>query len=461
MQSRRDLFQAHRLMTQRAALALLRGEPDIPDQPLRRLNVAAFSGVLVAVIVAALFGIWGLLGHGDSQLQPKPGTLVIDKQTGTAYVFCQGGKLCPVLNYASARLALQSSSVDQQTVSQASLTKFARGPLIGIPGLPQPLPDPGLLLRQPWSVCVQTVLGLSGDRTSTTLVGGIGTGGHSLAGGALLAQALGQDWVIWDGQRMPVQPSRLQALFVSRQPVAVPPVWLNALPQGPAFVPPVIAGQDTPVSGPGGTVLVGQVFEVTAVGGTPPRYYVMLRSGLAPISQTQAELLDFEPSAPKPSMLNASQVSGHLSTATVPSGGLPTTVPVVPPRISSSAPLCVAYGATGAGSTMARQVVLGGRVPSGGTPTGRAADVDRVTLPPGAGALVGAAPGTGRVGGAISYFLVAGGRRYALASQSVAAMLGYNLSRQAVQLPAGVIDLIPLGPALDPAEATRPVSPGG
>ena len=29
MQSRRDLFQAHRLMTQRAALALLRGEPDI------------------------------------------------------------------------------------------------------------------------------------------------------------------------------------------------------------------------------------------------------------------------------------------------------------------------------------------------------------------------------------------------------------------------------------------------
>jgi type VII secretion protein EccB len=459
MQSRRDLFQAHRLMTQRAALALLRGEPDIPDQPLRRLNVAAFSGVLVAVIVAALFGIWGLLGHGGSQLQPKPGTLVIDKQTGTAYVFCQGGKLCPVLNYASARLALQSSSVDQQTVSQASLTKFARGPLIGIPGLPQPLPDPGLLLRQPWSVCLQTVIGLSGDRTSTTLVGGIGTGGHSLAGGALLAQALGQDWVIWDGQRMPVQPSRLQALFAPRQPVAVPPVWLDALPQGPAFAPPAIAGQGTPVTGPGGTVLVGQVYEVTVVGGRPPQYYVMLRSGLARISETQAALLDFEPSAPKPSMLNPSQVSGHLSAATVPDGGLPSVVPAVV-RASSSAPLCVVYGATGAGSTMARQVVLGGRVPSGGTPTGRAADVDRVTLPPGAGALVGAAPGTGRAGGAISYFLVAGGRRYALASQSVAAMLGYNLSTQAVQLPAGVVDLIPSGPALDPAEATRPV-PGG
>ena len=134
MQSRRDLFQAHRLMTQRASLALLRGEPDIPDQPLRRLNVAAFTGVLVAVIVTALFLIWGLLGHGGSSVRNQPGTLIIDKQTGQSYVFCQHGKLCPVVNYASARLALRSSAVTQQTVNQAALAKFARGPLIGIPG---------------------------------------------------------------------------------------------------------------------------------------------------------------------------------------------------------------------------------------------------------------------------------------------------------------------------------------
>ncbi len=460
MQSRRDLFQAHRLMTQRAALALLRGEPDIPDQPLRRLNIAAFSGVLVAVIVAALFGIWGLLGHGGAPLHQQPGTLVIDRQTGTSYVFCQGGELCPVLNYASARLALQSSSVDQQTVSQASLAKFARGPLIGIPGLPQPLPDSGLLFRQPWSVCTQTAIGLSGPKTITTLVGGTGTGGRSLGAGALLTQALGQDWVIWDGQRMPIQPGLLQTLFASRQPVAVPPVWLDAMPEGPAFAPPAIAGQGGTVAGPLGTVTVGQVYEVTAVGGSPPQYYVMLRDGLARISETQAALLDFEPSAPKPSMLNPSQVTGHLSAATVPDGGLPGSVPAVV-SAGSSAPLCVVYAATAAGSTLARQVVLGGQVPSGGMATGTAADVDQVALPPGAGALVGAAPGTGQAAGAISYFLVSGGRRYALASQSVAAMLGYDLSTQSVLLPAGVLDLIPPGPALDPAAATRPVPPGG
>ena len=461
MQSRRDLFQAHRLMTQRAALALLRGEPDIPDQPLRRLNIAAFSGVLVAVIVAALFGIWGLLGHGGSQLHQQPGTLVIDRQTGTSYVFCQGSKLCPVLNYASARLALQSTSVDQQTVSQASLAKFARGPLIGIPGLPQPLPDPGLLFRQPWSVCMQTVIGPSGPRAITTLAGGIGTGGKSLGGSALLTQSLGQDWVIWDGQRMPIQSGMLQTLFSSRQPIAVPPFWLDALPEGPAFAPPAIAGQGDTLVGPGGsTVFVGQVYEVNAVGGSPPQYYVMLQSGLARISETQAALLDFEPSAPKPSMLSPSQVTGHLSAVTVPDGGLPSSVPAVA-GTSSAAPVCVVYATRGTGSTLARQVVFGGQVPSGGTPTGVATDVDRIALPPGAGALVGAAPGTGQAAGAISYFLVSGGRRYALASQSVAAMLGYDLSTQAVLLPAGVLDLIPSGPALDPAEAARPAPPGG
>jgi hypothetical protein len=152
MQSRRDLFQAHRLMTQRASLALLRGEPDVPDQPLRRLNVAVFSGVFVAVIITGLLFILGLLGHGSSSIQNTPGMLVIDKQTGTPFVFCEGKKLCPVVNYASARLALGNSPLNQQTVDQSALTKFPRGPEIGIPGLPQPLPASSLLVRQPWSV---------------------------------------------------------------------------------------------------------------------------------------------------------------------------------------------------------------------------------------------------------------------------------------------------------------------
>ena len=78
MQNRKDLLQAHRLMTRRSALALLCGEPDSPNQPLRRLNLATISSVLVGVIAAAVFGVLGLLAPGSATGLTRPGTLVID-----------------------------------------------------------------------------------------------------------------------------------------------------------------------------------------------------------------------------------------------------------------------------------------------------------------------------------------------------------------------------------------------
>ncbi len=462
MQSRRDLFQAHRLMTQRAALALLRGEPDVPDQPLRRLNVAAFSGVLVAAIVTVLFFIWGLIGHSGSALRYQPGTLVIDNQTGTSFVFCRHHELCPVVNYASARLALDSTSLNQQTVSQSALATFARGPLIGIPGLPQPLPDPGLLVRQPWSVCTARRSTLvSRAHTVTALAGGIGVDGRSLGTGALVVRdAAGQDWVIWNGQRMVIEQSALPALRAVQSVVPVPSVWLNALPEGPAFAPPAIPHQGATVTGPAGTpVKVGQVFGVPAVSGT--QYYVMLADGLAPITSMQAQLIDFEAGEPARVTLSPSLISGHLSAATVPGGGLPASIPQVQAP-SPAVPICVVYAAArGDGSGgLTRQVETGGHMPQGGVPASSPDDVDQVVLPPGAGALVGADPGTGSDPGVISYYLVADGRRFALASTKVAGVLGYRLSR-AVLLPAGVVHLIPAGPALDPARAVKPVPSSG
>jgi type VII secretion protein EccB len=465
-QSRRDLYQAHRLMTQRAALALLRGEPDVPDQPLRRLNVAAISSVLVAVIVAAVFVIWALLTHGGAALQREPGTLVIDKQTGQSYVFCEKNKLCPVVNYASARLALRAApaNLDQQTVSQAALTGIPRGPLIGIPGLPQPLPEPDLLIRQPWSVCERTEATLSGQRTITALAGGIATGGRPIGNNALLVQDLGQDWVVWDGERLAIQPGVLTFVFGAQQVASVPTAWLNSLPEGPAFAAPAIPGLGRAVAGvAGGTAKVGQLYQVNAVAGSP-RYYVLLSDDrLARITPVELLLLESQSDVPRPVRLNPSQVLGHLSTATL-GPGLPSSVPVVA-GTGASAPLCVVYAAPGGVGALTRQVLAGGRMPSGGIATSDPTGVGQVVLPAGRGALVGAAPGTGQSGGAISYFLVADGpagtgQRYALASGSVAAMLGYKLS-QAVLLPAGVIDLIPEGPALSPAAAVRPVPSGG
>ena len=261
MQTRRDLLQAHRLMTQRAALALLQAEPDPPDRPLRRLNVGLICSVLVAVIVAAAFGVWGILAPGHAQGLTSPGTLIIDSQTGTSYIWCQHGKLCPVVNYASARLALGTSSPDQRTVSQASLAHYPRGPLIGIPGLPEPLPAPDMLAGQPWSVCVQTVSDQATlqRNTTTTLVGGRPVGGRPIAAAsALLVSSAGRDWVLWDGQRLMIpramQQNVLTALAAAGSPAGCRPPGSTPSPRVPSSrrpgSPGSAAGCPVPGAGP-------------------------------------------------------------------------------------------------------------------------------------------------------------------------------------------------------------------
>ena len=184
MQTRRDLLQAHRLMTQRAALALLQAEPDPPDQPLRRLNVGLISSVLVAVIVAAAFGVWGLLGARARAGPDAPGTLIIDSQTGTSYIWCEHGKLCPVVNYASARLALGTSTPDQRTVD---------------PGVAGPVPArpddrhsrPARAAAGPGHAGRPALVGVRADghqpghaaaQTTTTVVGGRRVGGRPMTG---------------------------------------------------------------------------------------------------------------------------------------------------------------------------------------------------------------------------------------------------------------------------------------
>ncbi|HEY2522573.1 MAG TPA: type VII secretion protein EccB, partial [Streptosporangiaceae bacterium] len=139
MPTHKDLLQAHRLMTQRSALALITGEPDSPHQPLRRLNTGLVSSLLVAAIAAAVFAVLGLIAPASASNLTKAGTLVIDSGTATAYVPCDHGKLCPALNYPSALLALDSDQVRRVEASPAALGRYPGGPTIGVPGLPQDL----------------------------------------------------------------------------------------------------------------------------------------------------------------------------------------------------------------------------------------------------------------------------------------------------------------------------------
>jgi type VII secretion protein EccB len=469
MQNRKDLLQAHRLMTQRAALALLQAEPDPPDRPLRRLNVGLFSSVLVAVIVVAIFGIWGWIDPGNAQGLNTPGILIMDSTTGTSYVWCENNKrLCPVVNYASARLALNSSSITQRTVSQASLAKYPRGPEIGIPGLPQALPGSSQLTGSPWSVCVQSLssAGVNQPHPETTLVGGHRVGGKALSSRqALLVQEAGQDWLIWNGERLPFQASTqrsaLAALNTIQQPATMPLGWLNAFRQGPAFAPPNISHPGKPVNVPPiGQAVAGQVFTTSTGTGSTRQFYVMLSSGkLKKVTQTQAALLTaVAPDGAAQRSIPLEAVAAD-SVGSMPSVGLPASMPNVVPYAASK-PLCVVYNSSATAAPPGPQVTVGGTVPSYAQGAGGSAGVNQVALPPGTGALVGVVSGAQTAGQApqvSNYFLMLGGVRYGLASQSVAGVLGYNLSSQRTLLPAWVAQLVPVGTALDPNNAKQQV----
>lgn len=452
MPNRKDLLQAHRLMTQRAALALIAGDPDSPNQPLRRRNTATVAAVIAGVIAAGVFAVLGLLSPGTVSGLTKAGTLVIDKDTATPYVPCQGDELCPSLNYASALLALDTSSVNRVDVTQATLSHYKIGPAIGIAGLPQDLPTVADLVKGPWSVC-------AADGVST-LVGGVSVGGTPLSAGeaTLVTTPVGGDWVLWQGERLRIASGVMQTLFGGgtapggTAPGVVPAAWLNAIPQGPDFTAPAISGAGAHVRGPSGSAVVGQVYVVAGGAGTPTQNYVLERSGqLAMVTPVQAALLARQPGAPKPRQISPSIAANDLAGVGggIAAGGLPATLP----RLAAlSSPTCVTYGAG-----LSRQLTTGGTVPANAVPTNAAPSaggVDQVWLPPDHGALVGVEPSAGSSAPVTSWFLVTGATRYALSSSGIAAVLGYNLTSDGTELPASLMQLVPQGKVLDPAAAT-------
>lgn len=464
MQTKRDLYQAHRLMMQRVGLALLQGEPDVAESPMRRLSVAGFGSVMVAVLIAAVFGVLGFLSPGGAKGLDQGGTVIIERETGTKYVYDTNGKrMLPVLNYASARLALDSGSDTQRVVSRKSLAKFRRGPMIGIPGAPDSLPDPNHLVKKPWSVCVRngtTIAG--GTRPVTSLIAGTNVGGAGLGDDqAVVVEAGGQSYVIWKDQRLHMTlPPNQASSITGVQPTAVSQAWLNPITQGTDFTAPPVGNRGDPVPGVGGGASVGQVFKASPGGGT----YVLLTDGFAQISETQGALLLAEPQTKSLAYHGQPAVTKQIDLGTVTSkpssqrlldAGLPPTLPKFVPW-DGSTPLCAVYSDTDKGSTSA-SMALGGTVPQMTAPTNpQGTTVDQVVLPPGGAALVGLLPGQGQLGAINSWYVVNdAGVCFPLSSKDTAEKLGYKTA-EAAPIPKGVLQLMPTGPTLDPAAARKP-----
>ena len=109
MWSRREQHQAYRFLTRRIVSAVLSGEPETNELPMRRFGMALFSGMGVAVLVVAGFMVFGLLFPGGGR--PQENVIIQERETGALYLY-QGGELHSIMNFASARLILARASVE-------------------------------------------------------------------------------------------------------------------------------------------------------------------------------------------------------------------------------------------------------------------------------------------------------------------------------------------------------------
>ncbi|GLY64725.1 type VII secretion protein EccB [Amycolatopsis taiwanensis] len=468
MLTRRDQVQSYQFLIQRVTSALTMRETDPLTPPFRRFVITGFGSIVVACIVMAVAGIYGLLNPGGNESWRTGDQVILERETGALYVF-RDSRLYRAANYASALLLLgkNAGTID---VSRNSLLGVPRGPEVGIAGAPNGLPQPENLLHGPWSLCSRRVTDTNGAHlASTVLIVGDTAPGRSLAGEeGFLADNIetGDEYLVVNGYRHKITDSRAAkvGLALNQEPlVQVGSAWLDALPAGVDLAPMPIPGRGGPSAFPG--ALVGQVMVVRTVGG-PPQYYVALAEGLRPVSEVESALLfasqDTAAAYPGgmpagPREIDPAQAAAMTLPAAPESG--PEQLPRTRPRMSGlAAPDAVVCGSfQGVQSPAPATIALGAALPVSDSDlvTARRTRAgtslaDRILIAPGSGALVESMQGT--EGPGTVQLITEQGVRYPLASRDVVGMLGYSPS-DVVSLPAALVARVPEGAALDPAAA--------
>jgi type VII secretion protein EccB len=464
MHSRRDQVQAHTFMVGRLVSALLQGEPDLAVPPTRRSPLGLLIGFLLAAVAVGVLAVLAVLAPGGATGWREPGTLVVEKQTGTRLVLLDG-RLRPVLNYASARLLL-GPKLTVDAVPAASLAGVPRGAAIGILGAPDLLPDPGSAGGGPWLVCgTSTAGGGAGTQPAVSLRIGAAADTRPVPDrqAVLVRTPDGTRYLAWRDRRL-----RLAARWVEGAlglddgaAVAVRDGWIDALPAGPDLEGPPVPGRGGP--GPvldGRPSRVGQVFVVHGIG-VAPRFFQLSAGGLVPATATAAALAVGDPAAtlsyggqpPQPLELSPAALgSATVLPAPDQQAQAPASPPSLLPSTAGSATVPCVRAVPGA-DRPAVSVVLAPAAGAGESTVdgpglvrdARAADL--IAVRPGGGLLARTQPAPGLPGDGL-YLVTEDGAKYPVASADAAAALGEPVS-SAVAVPADLLALLPTGPVLD------------
>ena len=444
----------------RLSAAMLRSEPDHPDRPTGRSMRGTAIGFMVAVLVAIVVVVVSAL------FPPKPdwraeGALVIDKQTGARYLYL-GGTLRPLMNLTTAQLLLGGKGPVVQ-IDSAAMSGVPRGALLGIVGAPEVLPAAGTLTVDPWLTCAVPPATAT-EQPSVALQIGFPALGSAVANGqaTLVTGPDGVEHLLLGGRRHALDGAGVtrQALgYAAARPVPVTAEFLRLLPTGPQLAPPEVAGRGDPGTSLGGRATrVGQVF--AAPGGSS---YLLTATGLVPLTDTLRALVLGDPrtqtmayggDAPTADELGPQDVLAHLAPD---QASPPAELPSTPPRlveVAADTVLCIRTSAdrTPPSHTLVTVAAtsLTGRVgvaPVAGILPG-CGQVSMLAVRGGSGVLLQTTAATGEKP---AWYLVAdNGVRYPLPADGPPAVLGYAKGSEA-RLPADLVNLLPTGPALDPA----------
>jgi len=439
--------------------------------------------LIIAVLGAAGFFMFGLIKPKSSLDQDG---IVIGKQSGSYYVLDRDPvrRLIPVTNLASARLIMFSlgsagqGDLTPKFVDDSALAGLTRTSLAGIPGAPLDIPGEKERVAPKWSVCDRTVPDPAKPEQqreaeaaiTTTAVIGYDRIGRPLgdAETLLVAASSGEHYLIFDGKRarIDLKKNEIRRAFnlVDATPRVISGGLLNAIPSVDDLKSPTIPGrgQDSPLTG----VKVGEVVQIIRPGLEP--YNVLLRGGYQEIPKAVADLIRFTPGYPGAERIrellpadlnNVKNVEDGLDVNT---SDFPRDI-ARPVSLTDSTLACLywAYDRDGDRQNFTVTIADDLRVP-GGSPQpvklaqsdGSGDRLDQVLIAAGKGAAVqgtvpaGQARGTGQI-----WLVTDQGVRYPVPNVDIAAALG--MGTQFDPAPEAILKVLPIGPALDPAEAIR------
>ncbi|MEV4345417.1 type VII secretion protein EccB [Actinoplanes sp. NPDC049596] len=456
MPSRQDQLHSYQYSLQRVVAALVTHDPDPQRSPLRRAGTTALVSLLIAALAVLAATIYGIV-TGNSNVSPKDASVVFqEKGTGARFVYSEAdSRLHPVLNYTSGLLLATAEAPQMKGISSEKLSSVPLGDPLGIPDAPDSLPGKKVLLTERWSVCTDNT---TGSPTSTLLAGVRLTDGSVVArdGKALLvSDPDDRTYLISGNRRFAIPANRvdvtLNALRLGAQsPWPVSVAWINAVPAGPDLVAPQIRGVG------GGSA--GSDFRVGQLVTDGRQVAVILADGKAVLTEMQAALMQTVPGAQQPVAIGNDFLAIPTSRTRVSDAGDPEGLPPTVPALADGTPsrACVTLPVDKAGDG----VRIDPTIPQGLAVAGVAGaensvQADRVFVERGKGAVtVSAASPTAPAGSGTVSVVTDTGRQYPLANRALLTKLGYG-GVKPQQIPAELMSLMPMGPALDPARARQ------